>query len=105
MAVAASHPFELLVLTACDISADWWVPPIQALQLADPHEMGYVVRWPLYGGHVNARDYPSHQVVLSDIEVILRDSLSESFSIDQKSYNVRVHLSLSPWGYRRGTYS
>lgn len=59
--------------------------------MADPHEMGYVVRWPLYGGHLNARDYPSHQVILSDIEVVLRETLSESLSIDPKSYNVRFH--------------
>jgi len=74
------------------------LPPIQALVLADPHEMGYVVRWPLYGGHVNARDYPSHQVALGDIEAILRDTLSESLSIDQKSYNVSFHPLFSPWG-------
>ena len=55
--------------------------------------MGYVVRWPLYGGHVNARDYPSNQLVLSDIEVVLRETLSESLSIDPKSYGVRFHLS------------
>ena len=67
------------------------LPQLQALQLADPHEMGYVVRWPLYGGHVNARDYPSNQLVLSDIEVVLRETLSKSLSIDQKSYNVRLY--------------
>jgi len=69
--------------------------------LADPHEMGYVVRWPLYGGHFNARDYPSHQVVLSDIEVVLRESLDESLSIDPKSYSVRFHLSFCPPWDRR----
>ena len=74
------------------------LPQTQALELADPHEMGYVVRWPLYGGHVNTRDYPSHQVVLSDIEAILRDTLSEYLSINQKSYNVRFHPLFSPWG-------
>ena len=73
--------------------------------MSNPRKMGYVVRWPVYGGHVNARDYPSHQVALSDIEAILRDTLSRSLSIDQKSYNVRFHLSLSPWGYRCGSYS
>lgn len=71
---------------------------LQALQLADSQEMGYVVRWPLYGGHFNARDYLSHQVVLSDIEVVLRETLSESLSIDPSSYNVRLHLAFSPLG-------
>jgi len=66
--------------------------------LADPHKMGYVVRWPFYGGHFNARDYPSHQVALSDIEAILRETLSGSLSIDPKSYDVRFRLSFSPLG-------
>jgi hypothetical protein len=61
--------------------------------LADPHKLGYVVRWPLYGGHFNARDYPSHQVALSDIEAVLRETLSGSLSIDPKSYDVRFLLS------------
>ena len=69
--------------------------------MADPHEMGYVVRWPLYGGHLNARDYPSHQVALSDIEAILRETLSESLSIDPKSYSVRFRLSSSPLAWDR----
>ena len=69
--------------------------------MADPHEMGYVVRWPLYGGHLNARDYPSHQVALSDIEAILRETLSESLSIDPKSYSVRFRLSFSPLAWDR----
>ena len=62
--------------------------------------MGYVVRWPLYGGHVNARDYPSNQLVLSDIEVVLRETLSTSLSIDQKSYNVRLSPSLPSVQYK-----
>ena len=69
--------------------------------MADPHEMGYVVRWPLYGGHFNARDYPSHQVVLSDVEAVLRETLSESLSIDPKSYSVRFRLSFSPLAWDR----
>lgn len=46
-----------------------------ALRLANPEEMGYAVRWPIYGGNFNTRDYPSTQLVLSDIEVILREAL------------------------------
>ncbi|KAI1796772.1 actin-like ATPase domain-containing protein [Ganoderma leucocontextum] len=46
-----------------------------ALRLANPEEMGYAVRWPIYGGNFNTRDYPSAQLVLSDIEVILREAL------------------------------
>ena len=66
--------------------------------MADPHKMGYIVRWPLYGGHFNARDYPSHQVALSDIELVLRETLSGSLSIDPKSYDVRFRLSFFPLG-------
>ncbi|KAF9650794.1 actin-like ATPase domain-containing protein [Thelephora ganbajun] len=73
----------------------------KALQLADPHEMGYVVRWPLYGGHFNARDYPSHQVALSDIEVVLRETLSGSLSIDPKSYSDYSAVLVIPDFYER----
>ena len=46
-----------------------------ALRLANPEEMGYAVRWPIYGGNFNTRDYPSAQLILSDIETIFRESL------------------------------
>ena len=65
--------------------------------------MGYIVRWPLYGGHFNARDYPSHQVTLSDIEVVLRETLSGSLSIDPKSYDVSFRL--LDRKYRHGAHS
>lgn len=47
----------------------------QALRLANSEEMSYTVRWPIYGGNFNTRDYPSLQLILSDIEIILRESL------------------------------
>ncbi|EJF64395.1 actin-like ATPase domain-containing protein [Dichomitus squalens] len=46
-----------------------------ALRLANPEEMGYIMRWPIYGGNFNTRDYPSAQLILSDIETIFRESL------------------------------
>ncbi|KAI0330934.1 actin-like ATPase domain-containing protein [Cubamyces sp. BRFM 1775] len=47
----------------------------KALRLANPEEMGYVVRWPIYGGNFNTRDYPSSQVIYNDIETIFREAL------------------------------
>ncbi|KAH9940809.1 actin-like ATPase domain-containing protein [Epithele typhae] len=46
-----------------------------ALRLADPEKLGYFVRWPIYGGNLNTRDYPSTQLVLNDIEAIFREAL------------------------------
>ncbi|KAI8985741.1 actin-like ATPase domain-containing protein [Trametes punicea] len=49
----------------------------KALRLADPEQMGYVVRWPIYGGNFNTRDYPSSQVIYNDIETIFREALKQ----------------------------
>ncbi|KAF9779157.1 actin-like ATPase domain-containing protein [Thelephora terrestris] len=73
----------------------------KALRLADPHKTGYVVRWPLYGGHFNARGYPSHQLVLSDVEEILRETLNGSLSIDPKSYEDYSVVLIIPDIYER----
>ena len=43
-----------------------------ALRLASPEEQGYAVRWPIYGGNFNTRDYPSNQLIMSDLEAIFR---------------------------------
>ena len=58
-----------------------------ALRLADPEKMGYAVRWPIYGGNFNTRDYPSMQVVYNDIETILREALKEK-GIEPSTYKV-----------------
>jgi actin-related protein 8 len=52
--------------------------------------MNYAVRWPIYGGHFNTRDYPSFQMVVSDIEAILRHTLKESLEVEPASYKVVV---------------
>lgn len=59
----------------------------KAIHLADPAASGYVVRWPFYGGKFNTRDYPSNQMILSDIETILRDILYEKLGIEPRTYN------------------
>ena len=58
-----------------------------ALRLANPEEMGYAVRWPIYGGDFNTRDYPSAQLILSDIETIFRESL-KSKGIEPSAHKV-----------------
>ncbi|GLB41816.1 hypothetical protein LshimejAT787_1004160 [Lyophyllum shimeji] len=58
----------------------------KALGLADPQKAGYTLRWPLYGANFNTRDYPSLQVILSDLEVIIRTTLKEKLDIDPRDY-------------------
>ncbi|KAI0923712.1 hypothetical protein AcV5_009185 [Taiwanofungus camphoratus] len=58
----------------------------KALHLADPASLGYVVRWPVYGGKFNTRDYQSNQSILGDIETILRVNLKEKLEIDASSF-------------------
>ncbi|KAI0640783.1 actin-like ATPase domain-containing protein [Trametes meyenii] len=56
-----------------------------ALRIANPEDMGYVVRWPIYGGNFNTRDYPSLQVVYNDIETLLREALKQK-DIEPSAY-------------------
>ncbi|KIK61712.1 hypothetical protein GYMLUDRAFT_42744 [Collybiopsis luxurians FD-317 M1] len=58
----------------------------KALRLADPQSSNYIVRWPIYGPNFNTRDYPSLQALLSDIETLLRKTLSDKFSIEPRDY-------------------
>lgn len=60
----------------------------QALQLSDPQKLGYVLRWPIYGGNFNTRDYPSNQLILADVETIIEEVLKEKFGIPARSFKV-----------------
>ena len=76
---------------------DEYVVGEKALRLADPEGMGYVVSWPIYGCNFNTRDYPSAQLIMSDIELIFREALKEK-GVEPVSYKVCFHrgsLSLS----------
>ncbi|KAI9060920.1 actin-like ATPase domain-containing protein [Trametes sanguinea] len=73
---------EIIPETNDPYSVDWiyssdepYLTGESALRLANPEEMGYVVRWPIYGGNFNTRDYPSQQAVYNDLETIFRESL------------------------------
>lgn len=61
---------------------------LKALRLSDPQQLGYVLRWPIYGGNFNTRDYPSNQVILTDIETIIEQVLLEKFNITARSFGV-----------------
>jgi actin-related protein 8 len=61
----------------------------QALQLADPSLQNYRVRWPIYGNQFNSREYASLQLILSDIEVLIRSTLKQKYDMDAKDYRVR----------------
>ncbi|KAJ4474691.1 hypothetical protein C8J55DRAFT_130551 [Lentinula edodes] len=58
----------------------------KALRLADPQSSSFIVRWPIYGSTFNTRDYRSSQVVLSDIETLLRYTLHDKFAIEPRDY-------------------
>ncbi|KAI0718003.1 actin-like ATPase domain-containing protein [Cerioporus squamosus] len=68
----ANDPYHVDWITSSD---EPYLVGEKALRLANPEDMGYAVRWPIYGGNFNTRDYPSPQLILSDIEAILRESL------------------------------
>ena len=61
---------------------------MKALRLSDPQAQGYVLRWPIYGGNFNTRDYSTNQEILSDIETIIGDTLLEKLNIKARQYKV-----------------
>lgn len=79
---------------------DWIQEPLEdtevlvgerALRLSDPQLLNYSVKWPIYGKNFNTRDYPSHQMILDDIETIISTVLSEKLNVkrpDYKDYSV-----------------
>ena len=80
----ANDPFHVDWITSSD---EPYLVGEKALRLANPAEMGYAVRWPIYGGNFNTRDYLSTQLILADIEAILRESLRLK-DIEPKMYKV-----------------
>lgn len=62
----------------------------QALRLADPTEMGYVLRWPFHGGNFNTRDYPSNEILLTDVEDLIKTTLHERLNIPPNTLTVRA---------------
>ena len=80
----ANDPFHVDWIASSD---EPYLVGEKALRLANPAEMGYAVRWPIYGGNFNTRDYLSTQLILADIEAILRESLRLK-DIEPKMYKV-----------------
>lgn len=50
--------------------------------------MNYIVRWPIHGQNFNSRDYPSVQMILDDIETIIRSALEEKLDIKWSDFKV-----------------
>ncbi|KAG6891193.1 hypothetical protein C0995_008445 [Termitomyces sp. Mi166 len=73
----------------------------KALRLADPQNAGYSLRYPIYAANFNMRDYPSLQVVLSDLELILRTTLKEKLQVDPKDYKEYSVILVIPDNYDR----
>ncbi|KAI0316750.1 actin-related protein [Amylostereum chailletii] len=73
----------------------------KALILADPVNLGYVLRWPICGGKFNTRDYPSNQMIMDDIEAIIQTTLKEKFGIEPSAYNDHSVILIIPDFYDR----
>ncbi|KAG6910023.1 hypothetical protein DXG01_013747 [Tephrocybe rancida] len=73
----------------------------KALCMADPHKAGYTLRYPIHAANFNMRDYPSLQVILSDLEVILRTTLKEKFQMDHGDYKDYSVILVIPDNYDR----
>ncbi|KII85873.1 hypothetical protein PLICRDRAFT_700670 [Plicaturopsis crispa FD-325 SS-3] len=73
----------------------------KALRIADPTTAGYTVRWPIYGSNFNKRDYPSQQMILSDVETILQVSLREKLNLERRDYKDHSVLLVIPDFYER----
>ncbi|KAF8817421.1 nucleus protein [Phlegmacium glaucopus] len=58
----------------------------KALRLVDHVSSGYLVKWPIYGSNFNTRDYSSLQMILSDLEAIIRITLKDRFDISESDY-------------------
>ena len=47
-----------------------------------------MVKWPIYGSNFNTRDYCSLQMILSDLEAIIRITLKDRLDISELDYKV-----------------
>ncbi|CAK5283142.1 unnamed protein product [Mycena citricolor] len=74
----------------------------KALRLADPQASGYIVRSPLHGSSFNVRDYGSSvQSILSDIEILIRQTLQEKMGIQPRDFKDYSVLLVIPDLYER----
>ncbi|KAF8523616.1 hypothetical protein JB92DRAFT_3081847 [Gautieria morchelliformis] len=60
----------------------------KALHLADPHRLGYTVRWPFRGGRFNSFDYAHAglHALANDVEAIWRSVLGEELKIPPETF-------------------
>ena len=47
-----------------------------------------MVKWPIYGSNFNTRDYCSLQMILSDLEAIIRITLKDRLDISESDFKV-----------------
>jgi hypothetical protein len=52
-----------------------------------------MVRWPIFASNFNSRDYTSIQEILSDLELLIRDTLQNKLSISDAHIKVSLHIS------------
>ena len=54
-----------------------------------------MVKWPIHGSNFNTRDYCSLQMILSDLEAIIRITLNDRLDISEPDYKVGSETSAS----------
>lgn len=87
----ANSPEDVLLgenVSDDDALGNYCVQRLQALRVSDPQSAQYSVRWPLRGGTFNMRNCTSLQIVLNDLETILKHALKDSLKIEPKDYSV-----------------
>ncbi|KAH8832688.1 hypothetical protein DL96DRAFT_1583022 [Flagelloscypha sp. PMI_526] len=58
------------------------------LKIGDPKAAGYTISWPIIGGKFNTRrDGPSLQILLSDLETLLRHAIRDLLEISPKQHS------------------
>ncbi|KAF9561207.1 actin-related protein [Agrocybe pediades] len=73
----------------------------KALRIIDPVASSYMVRWPIHGSNFNTRDYSSLQMILSDLEAIIEETLSERLNISRSEYKDFAVMLVIPDFYGR----
>jgi actin-related protein 8 len=56
-----------------------------------------MVRWPIYASNFNRREYTSVQEILSDLELLVRDTLQNQLNISGTHLKVRFHCISVSW--------
>ena len=72
---------------------------LQVRRLSDPQKLGYSIKWPIFGGNFNTRDYSSIPAVLNDLEHIWTETLEKNCNIPRKTFKVCFYRLRAQYAY------